>query len=42
MQSVAGDEGWRDVAWVKFILTCVICNGGGLQNNINLDLEEDV
>ena len=42
MQSVASDDGWRNVAWVKFILTCVICNGGGLQNNVNLDLEEDV
>ena len=29
MESVAANQGWSNITWVKFILTCVICNGGG-------------
>lgn len=42
MESITLRGGWQSVAWVKFMLTCVICNGGGSQNNVNLDQDENV
>lgn len=41
LDNIESINGWREVNWVKFLLTCVICNGGGLQNNVNMDQEED-